>query len=72
VERACIGRDIVGRDSAHNIALTLPAKITTNFRPNFKHESGNFFYHYDSEGRVFLRSVNAARISKSSNVRNRP
>jgi hypothetical protein len=43
--------DIVGRDSAHYIALTRPAKITTNFRPNFNHENGNFFYHYGSEGR---------------------
>jgi hypothetical protein len=31
----------VGRESAHYIALTCPAKITTNFRPNFKHENGN-------------------------------
>jgi hypothetical protein len=27
------------------------AKITTNFRPNFKHENGKKNYHYGSEGR---------------------
>jgi hypothetical protein len=55
VERAEASIDyqgnIVGRDSAHYIALTRPAKITTNFRPNFKHEYMYFFYHYGCEGR---------------------
>jgi hypothetical protein len=64
--------DIVGRDSAHYIALTRPAKITTNFRPNFNHENGNFFTITEAKVGVFLRSVKAARISKSSNVQNRP
>jgi hypothetical protein len=67
----------VGRDFAHYsyIALTrtLPT-MTINFRPNFMHENGNliFFTITVAKVGVFLRSVNAARNSKSSNVRNRP
>jgi hypothetical protein len=59
---------IVGRDSAHYIALTRPAKITTNFRPNFKHENGKKNTITAAKIGVFLRSVNAARNSKSLNV----
>jgi hypothetical protein len=58
---------IVGRDSAHYIALTRTAKMTTNFRPNFKHENGNFILFTSTAAKV-----NAARNSKSLNVRNRP
>jgi hypothetical protein len=56
---------LAGSDSAHYIALTLP-----KFRPNFKHENGNFIFLPSQQ--LFLRSVNAARNSKASNVRNRP
>jgi hypothetical protein len=42
--------------------------MTTNFQPDFKHE---FFLPSQQRRSVFLRSVNAARNSKSSNVRNR-
>jgi hypothetical protein len=34
---------------AHYIALTRPAKITTNFRPNFKSMKMAIFFHYGSE-----------------------
>jgi hypothetical protein len=63
---------LVGSDSAHYIALSRPAKMTTNFRPNFKHETGNFISFTITAAKVgvFLRSVNSARNSKSSNVRN--
>jgi hypothetical protein len=43
------------------------AKMTKNFRPNFKHENGNFNFYT-----IMAAKVNAARNSKSSNVRNRP
>jgi hypothetical protein len=64
----------VGRYFAHYIALTRPAKITTNFQPYFNYENGNliFFTITAAKVGVFLRSINAARNSKSSNVRNRP
>jgi hypothetical protein len=52
----------VGRDCPLFRPDSYPAKMTTNFRPNCKHE----------KGRGILRSVNAARNSKSSNVRNSP
>jgi hypothetical protein len=61
----------VGRVSAHYIALTRPAKSITKFRLILSMKMA-FFTVTASEGRVFLRSVNAARNLKSSNVRNRP
>jgi hypothetical protein len=50
------------------------AKMTTNFRPNFKPKNAKKkpFTIMAVKVGVFLRSVNAARNSKSSNVLNRP